>query len=143
MLFLLYLYVLLCRILCSWSSAPISLHVGRHCPRANYVQLSSLSSLQVVCHDPRSQLTMASSHTIRVAILECDTPIDSVREIYGSYGSIFSTLLQNARKESNLVTSELSISSYDVIAGVYPERDSYDALLVTGSSMCSLPPLEI
>jgi hypothetical protein len=80
--------------------------------------------------------------TLRIAILECDTPLDKVLDKYGSYGDIFTVLLQQASKE---VTSEsgekvqVECTNYDVVSKQeYPEDlDKVDAILMTGSSKFS------
>jgi hypothetical protein len=77
--------------------------------------------------------------TLRIAILECDTPLDKVLDKYGSYGDIFTALLKQAGKE---VTSEggesvqVECTNYDVVdKQEYPEDlDKVDAILMTGSS---------
>ncbi|KAI4801278.1 class I glutamine amidotransferase-like protein [Aureobasidium sp. EXF-8845] len=76
--------------------------------------------------------------TLRIAILECDTPLDKVLDKYGSYGDIFTALLKQASKE---VTSEdgesvqVECTNYDVVdKQEYPEDlDKVDAILMTGS----------
>jgi hypothetical protein len=81
--------------------------------------------------------------TFRVAILECDTPLDKVLNKYGSYGDIFTALLKQASEE---VTSEVGekvqveCTNYDVVTKQeYPEDlDKVDAILMTGSSKFSL-----
>lgn len=77
--------------------------------------------------------------TLRIAILECDTPLDKVLNKYGSYGDIFTALLKQASAE---VTAEgtkkvqVECTSYDVVTKQeYPEDLSeLDAILMTGSS---------
>ena len=79
--------------------------------------------------------------TLRIAILECDTPLDKVLDKYGSYGDIFTALLQQASAE---VTAEgagevkVECTNYDVVSKQeYPEDLSkVDAILMTGSSKC-------
>jgi hypothetical protein len=78
--------------------------------------------------------------TFRLAILMCDTPIDPIKERYGTYGNIFSNLLKKqvstSFPTSNLV---LETSEWDVVdAQKYPDLSSIDGILMTGSS--SFPP---
>lgn len=103
-----------------------------------------------------SQTTMTSTSPIRVAVLEADIPIDSVRTKYGSYGAVFSSLLHKAADASNLPRSCLYISGWDVINSEhapegeieemggewywkrrrgYPRLEDVDAVLITGSRM--------
>ena len=77
--------------------------------------------------------------TFRVAILECDTPLDKVLNKYGSYGDIFTALLQQASKEVTAEVGEqvqVECTNYDVVdKQEYPEDlETVDAVLMTGSS---------
>ncbi|KAH6676519.1 class I glutamine amidotransferase-like protein [Halenospora varia] len=75
---------------------------------------------------------------LRVAILECDTPVDNVKAKYGGYGNIFTALLHagaDALKYPGLSSSSgLELSAFDVVTKQeYPELDNIDAILMTGS----------
>ena len=77
--------------------------------------------------------------TLRIAILECDTPLDKVLNKYGSYGDIFTALLKQASAEVTAQGAEevkVECKSYDVVSKQeYPEDLSkVDAILMTGSS---------
>ena len=77
--------------------------------------------------------------TLRIAILECDTPLDKVLNKYGSYGDIFTALLQQASAEVTAEGAEevkVECTNYDVVTKQeYPEDLSkVDAILMTGSS---------
>lgn len=78
---------------------------------------------------------------LRIAILECDTPIGRTKEKYGGYGNLFKELLSNGAKrlaEKGDGEPELDITTYDVVnQEVYPKLDNVDAVLLTGSSMFS------
>lgn len=83
---------------------------------------------------------------IRIAILECDTPIGKTKERYGGYGNLFHELLlkgvdelakedgQEGEKEAKL---ELAVTKFDVVNDLeaYPKLEDVDAVLLTGSSM--------
>lgn len=76
---------------------------------------------------------------LRIAILECDEPVGKTKEKYGSYGGLFTELLQNGAirlaSEDHGRRPELDISSYDIVnKDVYPKLDDVDAVLLTGSS---------
>ena len=77
---------------------------------------------------------------LRIAILECDEPIGRTKEQYGGYGNVFKQLLSSgaaeiARKDET-PEPELDITKWDVVnAEVYPDLESVDAVLLTGSSM--------
>lgn len=92
----------------------------------------------------RAPPAYAMTLPIRVAILECDTPVAAVKESYGSYGDIFENLLQTslgaARRLSAHSESASSITTnfttWDVVtAREYPSPGDVDAVLLTGSSM--------
>lgn len=80
--------------------------------------------------------------TLRIAILECDTPMDKVLDKYGSYGDIFTALLRQAAQDLTAAGEKVQVecSNYDVVhKQEYPEDlDKVDAVLMTGSSKCLL-----
>lgn len=81
---------------------------------------------------------------LRIAILECDTPLDGTREKYGGYGGVFAALLEagaDALGQPDLISSKkgLELTKWNVVAEEhYPELDNIDAILMTGSRMFSL-----
>lgn len=82
------------------------------------------------------------SSVLRIAVLETDTPIDPVKERYGTYGDVFTKLLNKGL--TGFADSELKptleITKWDVVTKQeYPELDAFDGLLMTGSSMYILP----
>lgn len=71
------------------------------------------------------------SRLLRVAVLECDTPIPPVKEKLGGYGDIFEGLLKRAGNS----TAEIVVSKWHVVGNpVYPDPNEVDAFLLTGSS---------
>lgn len=75
---------------------------------------------------------------LRIAILECDTPLDIVKAKYGSYGTIFTTLLKAGADSLDFPglssTTGLEISTFDVVQEqAYPTLEDIDAVLLTGS----------
>lgn len=79
-----------------------------------------------------------TSLPLRIAILECDTPLDGTRTKYGGYGGVFTSLLRSGADElshSGLSsTAGLELTAWDVVtAQKYPSLDSIDAILITGS----------
>lgn len=71
---------------------------------------------------------------IRVAILECDTPIESVRSQRGTYGDLFEGLLRAGSKQAG-VKQDLVLSKWDVVTKQsYPDPKDVEAILLTGSS---------
>lgn len=77
------------------------------------------------------------TRSLRIAILECDTPIPPVTEQLGGYGEIFTRLLNKGLEASQDVTVEFAeISKWHVVDNpVYPDPNEYDAFLLSGSSM--------
>jgi hypothetical protein len=76
---------------------------------------------------------------LRVAILECDEPVGETKKKYGNFGTLFQQLLEaGARRDvesDSYQQPELICSRYDVVkAMVYPELESVDAVLLSGSS---------
>lgn len=84
---------------------------------------------------------------LRIAILECDTPLTQTREKYGGYGGVFTALLKagaDSLQQPELISSQhgLEISCFDVVEKQeYPEEKSVDAVLITGSRMYLVVPL--
>lgn len=78
---------------------------------------------------------------LRIAILECDTPLKGTQAKYGGYGGVFTALLSKAAdalEQPDVISSQkgLEISTFDVVnKQEYPDLDNVDAVLLTGSSM--------
>ena len=73
---------------------------------------------------------------VRLAILECDTPLNQTREKYGGYGGVFTALMYAAADALGMPHDDLEISKWDVVheTDTYPSLDDIDAILITGSS---------
>lgn len=77
---------------------------------------------------------------LRIAILECDTPLPNTNSRYGGYGGVFRTLLTASAKALNQPGGldsdiELDLSRWDVVNNTeYPKLEDIDAVLLTGSS---------
>ncbi|KAK5107375.1 hypothetical protein LTR62_001318 [Meristemomyces frigidus] len=77
--------------------------------------------------------------TIRLAILEADTPIGRTKEKYGGYGALFAELLakgcEEVARQDGVPGPELEITKYDVVnhPAVYPALEEVDGVLITGS----------
>lgn len=72
---------------------------------------------------------------IRLAILEADTPVPQANEKYKGYLGIFTHLFRRAVDPEPL-ESILTITGHDIVAfpsTAYPDLDSIDAVLITGS----------
>ncbi|KAJ9644671.1 hypothetical protein H2199_003634 [Coniosporium tulheliwenetii] len=76
---------------------------------------------------------------LRIAILECDTPLTRTKSKYGGYGGVFKSLLEagaDALGQPDLVSSKkgLDITTYDVVNEErYPTLENVDAVLISGS----------
>lgn len=77
---------------------------------------------------------------LRIAILECDTPLAQTREKYGGYGGVFTALLKAAADGLHdqypglSATSGLDLSIWDVVTEEkYPSLSDIDAILISGS----------
>jgi Glutamine amidotransferase class-I len=78
------------------------------------------------------------SPPLRIAILECDTPLTGTRTKYGGYGGVFAALLSagaDALRSPDLSSKHgLDLTSWDVVeAQNYPSLEEIDAILITGS----------
>ena len=79
---------------------------------------------------------MTASRPLRIAILECDTPLIQTREKYGGYGGVFEALLNAGAQHIGYPQENLQISKYDVVEKMeYPQIENIDAILMSGSRM--------
>ncbi|KAK4169680.1 putative glutamine amidotransferase [Cladorrhinum sp. PSN259] len=72
---------------------------------------------------------------IRLAILEADTPVPKANEKYSGYFGVFSHLFTRALAPEPL-SSALTLTGHDIVQNPdssYPDLDSIDAILITGS----------
>ncbi|KAG6006690.1 hypothetical protein E4U21_006765 [Claviceps maximensis] len=82
---------------------------------------------------------MTAPPSLRLAILECDTPQPKTLAKFANYTGVFTALLNAAVGDSSspspLLSSQFSISSYDIVnhPDTYPALDAIDAILLTGS----------
>ncbi|KAK4935725.1 hypothetical protein LTR10_023268 [Elasticomyces elasticus] len=76
---------------------------------------------------------------IRIAILECDTPLPKTKERFQGYGGVFELLLRSSAKALNRPELDpekgLEISKWQVELDPdnYPDPETIDAILITGS----------
>jgi hypothetical protein len=80
----------------------------------------------------------SSAAPLRIAVLECDTPIGNTKEKYGGYGNLFKELLHNGveevREKDSIEVPELDVRKYDVVNDeLYPKLEDVDAVLLSGS----------
>jgi hypothetical protein len=76
---------------------------------------------------------------LRIAILECDTPLPNTEAKYGGYGGVFEKLLRSGARALGQPDPEtgLKIFNYQIQLNPdnYPDLDDIDAILITGSRM--------
>src|SRR5438552_1013385 len=104
-------------------------------PRA--AQLPTVVLFGLICFYDRGTMPPPP---LRVAILECDTPLDNTKAKYGGYGGVFASILRHGAdllQRSDLSsTTGLQLTSWDIHNGeMYPRLQDIDAILVTGSRM--------
>lgn len=91
---------------------------------------------------------------LRIAVLECDSPIGHTKEKYGGYGNMFEELLlkgvgkvrkqQQGEGKSGGEVPDLDVRKFNVVdEEVYPDLEGVDAVLVSGSRefLVSISPL--
>lgn len=76
---------------------------------------------------------------LRIAVLECDTPLEKTRAKYGGYGGVFKQLLQRGADElrhpglSSTEGMEVTMFNVENNPGVFPSMEDIDAIVLTGS----------
>ncbi|KXG47554.1 Glutamine amidotransferase type 1 [Penicillium griseofulvum] len=76
---------------------------------------------------------------LRIAVLECDTPLEKINRRYNGYGGVFRVLLNASAKALNQPErldpeSGLEITAWDIVNDdKYPKLEDVDAVLLTGS----------
>ncbi|KAI1265250.1 putative class I glutamine amidotransferase [Xylariaceae sp. FL1019] len=82
--------------------------------------------------------SLGTDAPIRLAILEADTPMKGIHAKYGGYGGVFTYMFERACASLDPplpLKAQLDLSSHDVVndLGSYPDPDTLDAILITGS----------
>lgn len=75
---------------------------------------------------------------IRVAVLECDTPIPSVLSTYGRYGDIITRMMLagGATMDPPILSTDVHFTKWDVVdAQEYPNLEDIDHIIISGGSM--------
>ena len=77
------------------------------------------------------------NQSLRIAVLDCDTPVPNVYAQRGLYSDIFADLLKDAAsKTPELSGLRLEFSKYDTVRGEEPSEEDLkklDAIIVTGA----------
>lgn len=75
---------------------------------------------------------------LRIATLECDTPLPQTQEVYHGYGGVFEALLRAGARASGYPDADtgLQFSNHQIETDPdnYPNPKDIDAILITGSS---------
>ena len=77
---------------------------------------------------------------LRIAVLECDSPLPNTQARFGDYGGLFTSLLRDGAKAAGLdEDKDLVITKFPVHLEPenYPDLEEIDAILMTGSRMYS------
>lgn len=80
---------------------------------------------------------MVTMRAIRVAILECDKPIESLQGRVHSYGQMIQELFEQALEHDEQVSPGVNFrfQSWDIYqTGRLPDPHEIDAVILTGSS---------
>lgn len=78
-----------------------------------------------------------SGRVLRVAVLDCDTPVPDVHYWRGLYSDIFTKLLRDAAAQvTDLADLDIRSRRYDCMLGELPTEEDLaetDAVILTGS----------
>lgn len=83
--------------------------------------------------------TTTTPPPLRIAVLECDTPIGNTKAKYGGYGGLFEELLikgadEVRRDDGGKQVPELDVRKYNVVdEELYPRLEEVDVVLLSGS----------
>jgi hypothetical protein len=86
---------------------------------------------------------------LRIAILECDTPLEKTKAKYGGYGGVFKQLLERGADKlghPGLSSKEgmgLKMFNVENDPEVYPKLEDIDAIVITGSRKISHLPSKL
>jgi len=92
----------------------------------------------------RTTPKISSRLPLRIAILECDTPLEKTKAKYGGYGGVFRQMLERSADTlqypglSSKHGLELTYFNVEQHPELYPSLDNIDAILITGSRKSNL-----
>ena len=83
---------------------------------------------------------------LRLGLLVCDLPAETVRAVDGDYPTMFTKLFESAAnavnfKHANAAQVQINVTSFDATRSELPspsELNAFDALVLTGSSKNNL-----
>ena len=85
-------------------------------------------------------MNLKLQRALRIAILECDTPLPETKKRFHGYGGVFEFLLRSGAKALNRpdldpeTSLEISFWQVELHPDKYPDPEDIDAILITGSS---------
>ena len=85
---------------------------------------------------PSTTTTTTPAPKLRIAVLECDTPIGNTKAKYGGYGNMFEELLVKGAEEvrKGRDVPELDVRKFNVVdEELYPGLEEVDVVLLSGS----------
>lgn len=79
--------------------------------------------------------------SVRLAILECDTPLPAVVQKYGMYTSMYKSWLENSLlfNFKDVAVTSWTVEGFNVVDGEYPKPEdmegerAFDGIILTGS----------
>jgi hypothetical protein len=92
---------------------------------------------------------------LRIAVLECDTPLPQTKDKYAGYGGVFESLLRRGARTFGPqvldAQNDLIVTKHHIVDDRegdaswetnYPDLEEIDGILITGSRKFSLAPFQ-
>ncbi len=85
-------------------------------------------------------MNLKLQRALRIAILQCDTPLPETKKKFQCYGGVFEFLLRSGAKALNRpdldpdASLDISFWQVELHPDKYPDPEDIDAILITGSS---------
>ena len=74
---------------------------------------------------------------LRIAVLECDTPLPNTKAKFGGYGGVFELLLKSGARSLGRPDPDTGLKftnhQVEIDPNNYPDLNEIDAILITGS----------
>jgi hypothetical protein len=90
-------------------------------------------------YDEWADMNLKAQRALRIAVLECDTPLPETKKKFQGYGGVFKFLLESgakalSRPDLDPENIEFSFWQVELNPDKYPDPNDIDAILITGSS---------
>jgi hypothetical protein len=98
-----------------------------------------------IVNDVSPEGSEKSKLPLRIAILECDTPLERTKAKFGGYGGVFKQMLDRSADAlqypglSSKHGMEFNYFHVEQHPDFYPNMEEIDAILITGSRMYPKP----